>query len=90
MAAWRERIRPTSRPGGVRPRDRQRASRGRRVAAHTHAQIYALDFVLAAVACSASASVRTPCDDGRQPACRLVQEEAKLRERIVAIDDEGC
>jgi UDPglucose--hexose-1-phosphate uridylyltransferase len=57
---------------------------------HTHAQIYALDFVPAAVARErerfAAYAQRTM---GANLLQDLVQEEVKLRERIVAIDDEA-
>jgi UDPglucose--hexose-1-phosphate uridylyltransferase len=57
---------------------------------HTHAQIYALDFVPAAVARErerfAAYAQRTM---GANLLQDLVQEEVRLRERIVAIDDEA-
>jgi UDPglucose--hexose-1-phosphate uridylyltransferase len=57
---------------------------------HTHAQIYALDFVPAAVARErerfGAYAQRTM---GSNLLGDLVQEEVKLRERIVAIDDEA-
>jgi UDPglucose--hexose-1-phosphate uridylyltransferase len=57
---------------------------------HTHAQIYALDFVPAAVARErerfAAYAQRTMGGNLLQD---LVQEEVKLGERIVAIDDEA-
>lgn len=57
---------------------------------HTHAQIYALDFVPAAVARErerfGAHAQRTMGGNLLQD---LVQEEVKLRERIVAIDDEA-
>jgi UDPglucose--hexose-1-phosphate uridylyltransferase len=57
---------------------------------HTHAQLYALDFVPAAVARErerfAAYAQRTM---GANLLQDLVQEEVKLRERIVAIDDEA-
>ena len=57
---------------------------------HTHAQIYALDFVPAAVARErerfGAYAQRTM---GANLLQDLVQEEVKLRERIVAIDDEA-
>ena len=57
---------------------------------HTHAQIYALDFVPAVVARErerfGAYAQRTM---GANLLQDLVQEEVKLRERIVAIDDEA-
>jgi UDPglucose--hexose-1-phosphate uridylyltransferase len=57
---------------------------------HTHAQLYALDFVPAAVARErerfSAYAVRTM---GSNLLGDLVQEEVRRRERIVAIDDEG-
>jgi UDPglucose--hexose-1-phosphate uridylyltransferase len=57
---------------------------------HTHAQLYALDFVPAAVARErerfAAYAVRTM---GSNLLGDLVQEEVRRRERIVAIDDEA-
>ena len=57
---------------------------------HTHAQIYALDFVPAVVARErerfGAYAQRTMGGNLLQD---LVQEEVKLRERIVAIDDEA-
>lgn len=57
---------------------------------HTHAQLYALDFVPATVARErerfAAHARRTMGGNLLQD---LVQEEVKLRERIVAIDDEA-
>ena len=57
---------------------------------HTHAQLYALDFVPAAVARERehfhAYAVRTM---GGNLLADLVQEEVRRRERIVAIDDEA-
>ena len=57
---------------------------------HTHAQLYALDFVPAAVARererSGAYATRTM---GQSLLGDLVAEEVRLRERIVAIDDEA-
>jgi UDPglucose--hexose-1-phosphate uridylyltransferase len=57
---------------------------------HTHAQLYALDFVPAAIArererCSAYATRMM----GQSLLGDLVAEEVRLRERIVAIDDDA-
>ena len=57
---------------------------------HTHAQLYALDFVPAAIARErerfGAYAVRTM---GSNLLGDLVQEEVRLRDRIVAIDDEA-
>ena len=57
---------------------------------HTHAQLYALDFVPAAVARererSAAYTTRTM---GQSLLSDLVAEEVRRRERVIAIDDEG-
>ena len=57
---------------------------------HTHAQLYALPFVPAAVARErerfTAYSQRT---QGRNLLGDLLQEEVRLRERVVAIDDEA-
>src|ERR671929_1983671 len=57
---------------------------------HTHAQVYALDFVPAAVARErerfGAYAQRTMGGNLLQD---LVQEEVKLRERVVAVDDEA-
>jgi UDPglucose--hexose-1-phosphate uridylyltransferase len=57
---------------------------------HTHAQLYALPFVPAAVARErerfTAYALRT---HGRNLLGDLVQEEVRLRERVVAIDDEA-
>jgi UDPglucose--hexose-1-phosphate uridylyltransferase len=57
---------------------------------HTHAQLYALSFVPAAIARErerfTAYALRT---HGRNLLADLLQEEVRLRERIVAIDDEA-
>ena len=57
---------------------------------HTHAQLYALDFVPASVARErerfTAYATRT---QGSNLLADLVQEEVRLRERVVAIDDEA-
>ena len=49
VAGWREACAGACR-GGLRARDGQRGTRGGRVAGHSHAQLYALDFVPALIA----------------------------------------
>jgi UDPglucose--hexose-1-phosphate uridylyltransferase len=57
---------------------------------HTHAQLYALDFVPAAIARERErAGAYTTRTMGQSLLGDLVAEEVRLRERIVAIDDEA-
>jgi len=57
---------------------------------HTHAQLYALDFVPAAIARERErASAYTTRTMGQSLLGDLVAEEVRLRERIVAIDEEA-
>ena len=57
---------------------------------HTHAQLYALDFVPAAVARERErAGAYTTRTMGQNLLGDLVAEEVRRRERIVAIDDEA-
>jgi UDPglucose--hexose-1-phosphate uridylyltransferase len=57
---------------------------------HTHAQLYALDFVPSAVARERErASAHTTRTMGQSLLGDLVAEEVRRRERIVAIDDEA-
>ena len=57
---------------------------------HTHAQLYALDFVPAAIARERErASAYTTRTMGQSLLGDLVAEEVRRRERIVAIDDEA-
>ena len=57
---------------------------------HTHAQLYALDFVPAVVARERERfGAYAPRTMGGNLLADLVQEEVRLRERIVAIDDEA-
>jgi UDPglucose--hexose-1-phosphate uridylyltransferase len=56
---------------------------------HTHSQLYALDFVPAAIARERErASAYTTRTMGGNLLADLVQEEVRMRERIVAIDDD--
>jgi UDPglucose--hexose-1-phosphate uridylyltransferase len=89
MEAWRERMRAH---GGCACRHlivNERREAGASLP-HTHAQLYALPFVPAAVARErerfTAYALRT---HGRNLLGDLVQEEVRLRERIVAIDDEA-
>ncbi|MBB4661116.1 galactose-1-phosphate uridylyltransferase [Conexibacter arvalis] len=90
MEAWRERMRHHAASASclhliVNERREAGAS-----LPHTHAQLYALDFVPAAIARErerfAAYAVRTM---GGNLLADLLQEEVRRRERIVAIDDEA-
>ena len=90
MDVWRERMRTLGADAGyVHVIVNERREAGASLP-HTHAQIYALDFVPAQVARErerfAAYAQRTMGGNLLQD---LVQEEVKLGERIVAIDDEA-
>lgn len=86
---WRERMRAHADAAYVHVIVNERREAGASLP-HTHAQIYALDFVPAAVARErerfGAYATRTMGGNLLQD---LVQEEVKLSERIVAIDDEA-
>jgi UDPglucose--hexose-1-phosphate uridylyltransferase len=89
MGVWRERMRSHA----DAPYRHVIVNEGRDAGAslpHTHAQLYALPFVPAAVARErerfTAYALRT---QGRNLLADLLQEEVRLRERIVAIDDEA-
>jgi UDPglucose--hexose-1-phosphate uridylyltransferase len=89
MGVWRERMRAHADSAYVHTI----VNEGREAGAslpHTHAQLYALPFVPAAVARErerfTAYSDRT---QGRNLLEDLVQEEVRLRERVIAIDDEA-
>jgi UDPglucose--hexose-1-phosphate uridylyltransferase len=89
MGVWRERMRAHA----DAPYRHLIVNEGRDAGAslpHTHAQLYALPFVPAAVARErerfTAYALRT---QGRNLLADLLQEEVRLRERVVAIDDEG-
>src|SRR5262249_44833385 len=89
MDAWRQRILAHADAAYVHVIVNERREGGASLP-HTHAQIYALDFVPAAIArererFGAYAS-RTM---GGNLLADLVQEEVRKRERVVAIDDEA-
>jgi UDPglucose--hexose-1-phosphate uridylyltransferase len=89
MDVWRERMRAHADAAYVHLLVNERREAGASLP-HTHAQLYALDFVPAAVARErerfAAYAVRTM---GGNLLEDLVQEEVRRRERIVAIDDEA-
>jgi UDPglucose--hexose-1-phosphate uridylyltransferase len=89
MAVWRERMRAHADAAYVHVIVNEGKEAGASLP-HTHAQLYALPFVPAAVARErerfTAYSDRT---QGRNLLEDLVQEEVRRRERIVAIDDEA-
>ena len=89
MQAWRERMRAHADAAYVHVLVNERREAGASLP-HTHAQLYALDFVPAAVARErerfGAYATRTM---GGNLLADLVQEEVRRRERIVAIDDEA-
>ena len=89
MSVWRERMRAHDHAAYVHVIVNEGQEAGASLP-HTHAQLYALPFVPAAVARErerfTAYSDRT---QGRNLLEDLVQEEVRRRERIVAIDDEA-
>lgn len=89
MDVWRERIRAHPQAAYVHVLVNERREAGASLP-HTHAQLYALDFVPAAVARErerfGAYATRTM---GGNLLGDLVQEEVRRGERIVAIDDEA-
>jgi UDPglucose--hexose-1-phosphate uridylyltransferase len=89
MDVWRERIRAHAAAAYVHVLVNERREAGASLP-HTHAQLYALDFVPAAVARErerfSAYATRTM---GGNLLADLVQEEVRRQERIVAIDDEA-
>jgi UDPglucose--hexose-1-phosphate uridylyltransferase len=91
MEVWRARMRAHAEAGAacvhVLVNERPEAGASQ---AHTHAQVYAMDFVPAALARErerfTAHQLRTMGGNLLQD---LVQEEVRLRERVVAIDDEA-
>jgi len=89
MDVWRTRMRAHADAGYVHVLVNERREAGASLP-HTHAQLYALDFVPAAVARErerfSAYAARTL---GGDLLADLVQEEVRRRERVVAIDDEA-
>jgi UDPglucose--hexose-1-phosphate uridylyltransferase len=89
MQVWRERMRAHREAAYVHLIVNERREAGASLP-HTHAQLYALDFVPAAIARErerfTAYATRTM---GGNLLADLVQEEVRRRERIVAIDDES-
>jgi len=89
MDVWRERMRAHADAAYVHVLVNERREAGASLP-HTHAQLYALDFVPAGIARErerfSAYAARTM---GGNLLADLVQEEVRRRERIVAIDDEA-
>jgi UDPglucose--hexose-1-phosphate uridylyltransferase len=89
MDAWRERMRAQAGSAYVQLIVNERREAGASLP-HTHAQLYALDFVPAAVARERERfGAYTTRTMGQSLLGDLVAEEVRLRERIVAIDDDA-
>ena len=89
MDAWRERMRTHEQSAYVQLIVNERREAGASLP-HTHSQLYALDFVPAAVARERErAGAYAARTMGQSLLGDLVAEEVRLRERIVAIDEEA-
>ncbi len=89
MDAWRERMRFHDQSAYVQLIVNERRQAGASLP-HTHAQLYGLDFVPAAVARERErAGAYATRTMGQSLLGDLVAEEVRLRERIVAIDEEA-
>jgi UDPglucose--hexose-1-phosphate uridylyltransferase len=89
MDAWRERMRAHEQSAYVQLIVNERREAGASLP-HTHSQLYALDFVPAAVARERErAGAYATRNMGQNLLGDLVAEEVRLRERIVAIDDQA-
>ena len=89
VEVWRERMRVHSASAYVQLIVNERREAGASLP-HTHAQLYALDFVPAAVARERErAGAYTTRTMGQSLLGDLVAEEVRLGERIIAIDDEA-
>jgi UDPglucose--hexose-1-phosphate uridylyltransferase len=89
VEVWRERIGTHAQSAYVQLIVNERREAGASLP-HTHAQLYALDFVPAAVARERErAAAYTTRTMGQSLLGDLVAEEVRRRERIVAIDDEA-
>jgi UDPglucose--hexose-1-phosphate uridylyltransferase len=89
VGAWRARMRAHSGSAYLQLIVNERREAGASLP-HTHAQLYALDFVPAAVARERErAAAYTTRTMGQNLLGDLVAEEVRRRERIVAIDDEA-
>jgi UDPglucose--hexose-1-phosphate uridylyltransferase len=89
VETWRERMRAHSGSSYLQLIVNERREAGASLP-HTHAQLYALDFVPAAIARERErASAYTARTMGQSLLGDLVGEEVRRRERIVAIDEEA-
>ena len=89
VEAWRARMRAHAASACVQLIVNERHEAGASLP-HTHAQLYALDFVPAAIAREREhAGAYTTRTMGQNLLGDLVAEEVRLRERIVAIDEEA-
>jgi UDPglucose--hexose-1-phosphate uridylyltransferase len=89
VEVWRERMRAHAGSACLQLIVNERREAGASLP-HTHAQLYALDFVPAAVARERErASAHTTRTMGQSLLGDLVAEEVRRRERIVAIDEEA-
>jgi UDPglucose--hexose-1-phosphate uridylyltransferase len=89
MDAWRERMRTHEQSAYVQLIVNERREAGASLP-HTHSQLYALDFVPAAVARERErAGAYAARTMGQSLLGDLVAEEVRLRERIVAIDEDA-
>jgi UDPglucose--hexose-1-phosphate uridylyltransferase len=89
VETWRERMRAHAGSAYLQLIVNERREAGASLP-HTHAQLYALDFVPAAVARERErASAYTARTMGQSLLGDLVAEEVRRRERIVAIDEEA-
>jgi UDPglucose--hexose-1-phosphate uridylyltransferase len=89
LETWRERMRAHADSAYLQLIVNERREAGASLP-HTHAQLYALDFVPAAVARERErASAYTTRTMGQNLLSELVAEEVRRNERIIAIDDEA-
>jgi UDPglucose--hexose-1-phosphate uridylyltransferase len=89
LEVWRERMRAHEQSAYVQLIVNERREAGASLP-HTHSQLYAFDFVPAAVARERErASAYATRNMGQNLLGDLVAEEVRLRERIVAIDEEA-
>jgi UDPglucose--hexose-1-phosphate uridylyltransferase len=89
VETWRERMRAHAGSACLQLIVNERREAGASLP-HTHAQLYALDFVPAAIARERErASAYTTRTMGQSLLGDLVAEEVRRRERIVAIDDQA-
>jgi UDPglucose--hexose-1-phosphate uridylyltransferase len=89
VEGWRERMRAHAGASFVHLIVNERAQAGSSLP-HTHAQLYALDFVPAAVARERERAAAYAAQQmGATLLADVLQEEVRRRERVVAIDDEA-